>query len=48
MKESFECSSSKDDERQNRWPSEDLLPGFRQFTEDFFQVPNPNRTIAQT
>ena len=38
MKESFDCGNPEDDERRNSWPREELLPGFRQFTEDFFQV----------
>jgi len=38
MKENFDCGNPEDDERRNSWPTEELLPGFRHFTEDFFQV----------
>lgn len=37
MKESFDCGNPEDHERHNSWPTEDLLPGFRHFMEDFFQ-----------
>lgn len=37
MKESFGCGNP-DDERSNNWPTEERLPGFRDFAEDFFQV----------
>ena len=40
MKESFDCGNPEDLERSNSWPPENLLPGFRHFTEDFFQVRN--------
>jgi isopenicillin N synthase-like dioxygenase len=41
MKENFDCGNPEDHERQNSWPTEELLPGFRHFTEDFFQVRSP-------
>jgi hypothetical protein len=41
MKENFDCGNPEDVERQNSWPAEELLPGFRHFTEDFFQVQIP-------
>jgi len=41
MKENFDCGNPEDDERRNSWPTEELLPGFRHFTEDFFQVQTP-------
>lgn len=37
MKENFNCGNPKDLERDNSWPTEELLPGFRHFTEDFYQ-----------
>jgi len=41
MKENFDCGNPEDHERRNSWPTEELLPGFRHFTEDFFQVQVP-------
>ena len=42
MKEGFTCGNPKDDEQLNIWPSEELLPGFRKFMEEFFEVsPRP-------
>ena len=41
MKENFDCGNPEDHERHNSWPTEELLPGFRHFTEDFFQVRSP-------
>lgn len=38
MKESFDCGNPEDDEQLNSWPTEEMLPGFRHFTENFFQV----------
>ena len=38
MKENFDIGNPKDDERPYVWPAEELLPGFRHFAEDFFQV----------
>ena len=38
MKENFDSGNPEDDERLNSWPPEELLPGFRDFTEDFYQV----------
>ncbi len=38
MKENFDSGNPEDDERRNSWPTEELLPGFRDFMEDFFQV----------
>lgn len=38
MKENFDFGNPEDHERHNSWPTEELLPGFRHFFEDFFQV----------
>ena len=38
MNESFGYGNPEDNERPNSWPTEELLPGFRCFMEDFFQV----------
>ena len=38
MKESFGVENPQDGTVENRWPSEELLPGFRDFMERFFQV----------
>ena len=48
MKESFDCGNPEDHERHNRWPQENLLPGFRHFTEDFFQVRNSLNPLGIT
>lgn len=39
MKESFDCGNPENNTMQsNNWPPEEHLPGFRNFTEDFFEV----------
>lgn len=37
IKESFDTGNPDEDEQPNIWPPEELLPGFREFMEDFFQ-----------
>ena len=36
MKEGFDTGNPHDDEQPNQWPSEETLPGFREFMELFF------------
>jgi hypothetical protein len=38
MKETFDGGNPEDDAQPNVWPPEELLPGFRKFMEEFFQV----------
>ena len=38
MKESFDYGNPEDDTQPNIWPPEELLPGFRNFMETFFQA----------
>lgn len=38
MKENFDCGNPNDPGWGNNWPTEDLTPGFRDITEDVFQV----------
>ncbi len=37
IKESFDFGNPDEDEQPNKWPSEELLPGYREFMEMFFQ-----------
>ena len=37
IKESFDTGNPHEDEQRNIWPSEQLLPGFREFMEIFYQ-----------
>ncbi len=46
MKENFDCGNPEDDEQPNSWPTEELLPGFRHFTEGFFQVQSPSNVLV--
>ena len=41
MKESFDSGHPEDEDQHNNWPTEELLPGFRNFTEGFYQVTKP-------
>jgi len=36
--------TTSDDERRNSWPTEEILPGFRHFTEYFFLAQNSSIT----
>lgn len=38
MKESFDIGNPEDEVQPNIWLPEELLPGFRQFMEDFVEV----------
>jgi hypothetical protein len=38
MKDGFDIGNPEDDSQPNIWPPEELLPGFREFMEGFFQV----------
>ena len=38
FKEGFGCGNPQDGSQPNIWPPEELLPGFREFMEDFFSV----------
>jgi hypothetical protein len=40
MKAGFGCGNPEDVSQPNIWPPEELLPDFRAFMEDFFQVSN--------
>ena len=43
MKESFDSGNPEDVEQPNIWPSEELLPGFREFMDAFFEVQFQNK-----
>ena len=43
----FRLGNPEDQERHNSWPMEELLPGFRHFTEDFYRVRSPPRSTIE-
>ena len=45
IRETFDSGNPEDDRQPNIWPPEELLPGFRKFMEEFFQVPYPGNML---
>jgi len=47
MKESFDVGNPKDEVQPNLWLPEELLPGFREFMNVFFQVQTRRRVLFE-